>query len=756
MSRAEPDQLMKRILIVLVASLLPSLAGATVVPGPETAASMTAVDVAAFDQADGLIATDGTSFLAVWTDSDLQGLGDIHASRVAEEGVRVDDTPILVAAGADPEDRPSLAWGGGRYLVVWSTAAKLQARFVAPDGTLAPVFDLAAVTGTTKSEVAFNGRVFLVLWEAAGLRIRGAIIDTNGVIVKTFDAASSEATYLDTALVAAGGTFYYVTAKIDSSGTPTGGGFPSDVGLLPIDENGNAGTRIVAAPPLSIAFDLHAAARGDEVLVAWTTARGMPGGEIRSVRVTAAGPGPMDAFAASEQWLQDVVAEPSGFVLIYGDEREHLGTRSGNGANPFAITAPALVSTVSDAASNGTRTVLVTRGAPRSGFEHGPAGGDLYVQRLDSAVVRPLSVAPRHQQAPDVATAEQSGVRLAVWCEYIGADRRLGVMAQRIAADGRRLDESPIDLRADVYHPVAPRVASDGENWLVVWTSQRVVYGMRVAADGSLPDAQPLVIASDVYESGDVAVSWDRARYVAVFLRGEFLRGLKTEVKAAYVTATGLVQTPELTLSGVGANETPAIASHFHRSLIVWYSAPTIQAALLSGGSIVPVSFPHIVAAVKRPAVGENDITFLVATAASGPFGKRLEWSIVDMDGHVSVPQAQFLPIDATLSALTYGYPMVELEPDLPNFLLYYSGVGRDHATRATTIYAARISDRGQLLDEPVAVGTAMADYGPSFGASGRTVAYAHRIGHTTREVMRTFYRDVEVAAKTAKRRAVR
>src|ERR1700741_1644508 len=82
---------------------------ATLVPGSEKNVTVPLPDVAAFDQGGGELATDGDSFLAVWVDRTLSGVGDIHGARVTSDGKRIDDEALHVAVTDEDENRVAVA-----------------------------------------------------------------------------------------------------------------------------------------------------------------------------------------------------------------------------------------------------------------------------------------------------------------------------------------------------------------------------------------------------------------------------------------------------------------------------------------------------------------------------------------------------------------------------------------------------------------------------------------------------------------------
>jgi hypothetical protein len=595
--------------------------------------------------------------------------------------------------------------------------------------------------------VAFNGDRFLVTWPMETV-FRGALIDANGTVLKTFDIASSAQTRYQPITVAANGGFQFVSTITDFNGVPNDNGYPLDVGVTPIDGNGTVGARVVIAPPTTPVFDLRAVSSGTEVVVAWSTAVGIPGGTVRAVRVTSAGAGAIETIPTEEMYLHDVRLDGGGFFVIYGADTTKFLRRLGASASTV-LAMPAAQSTVLDVASNGARTLALVRGNTRLGYDFGAAGADLYVTRLDTGESEPLVVAPRHQSLPDVAAAGE--LRLAVWCEYIGSERRLGIVGSRLSAEGYALDLNGIDVHASVYRPSGPRVASNGTDWLVVWVDAAKLYGTRIAHDGTLIDPIPVVLATHLYSDSDVAVSWDGTQYVVVFLRGDYMRGLRTTVHAARVPALGAITTPELALAELlladqGANELPAIASGPEGSLVVWRQGSFLQGMLLSrSGTITPIGFPRT-PTTTRPSVAWNQGTFLVATGFRGSFGDQIQWLLVSDTGVVSTPLSPFLNIFLGSN----GSSSLELEAYADGFLLFWNTVGNDR------VYATRIDDDGILTDPPITVGTTLSGSLPNIGATGNLVVYAHEIGHTTRQIARVYARQVYFVNGKPRRRAVR
>ncbi|HYH10113.1 MAG TPA: hypothetical protein VEK11_23905 [Thermoanaerobaculia bacterium] len=688
---------MKSTLFSLVLSLcFATVANAALVARPEVAVTASTPDVAPFDQASARLASDGDSFLAVWADRDLQGSGDIHGARLRADGSRVDASPLVIAASDGDDNRPELTFGAGRYLVVWSTPTSVLARFVGPDASLSePIVIASDGDALTRPHVAFNGRVFLVVWEGPGLEYRGAVVDTSGRVTPPFPVATAELTWPEVALATVGETFYFVSARIQVEGTPGPNGFPAAVGVTPIDANGVAGTRVELAPATTPVFDLVAAQSTDEFMVAWTTSRGIGGAQVRYARFTAAGAQPVESFGTDLQFLQDVVADGAGYLLIYGDDNQKHVRRAGSSSSA-PLPAPPM-----SAALDGAGKLVLVRAFGRIGFEFGPAGGDLYVARTDVSQYTPLVVAPRHQESPDVAAA--GDLRLAVWCEYVGMDRALTVMASRITGEDRVLDPAGLDFGVDVYHPTKPRVASNGAEWFAVWVDARTIYGARIERNGTV--TAPFTIASDVFENTDVDVAWDGSTYVVVFTRGMFLRGLRTTVRALRVNPTGPIAGSEVALSSEGANEQVAVAGGGDGSLIVFRSNTSLAAAMLSrGGTVTPVVTGVTPLGRIHPFVAWNGLTFLVASATNVAY--------VNANG------------------------VVTNTPSGAPFVIPFASEGWAWAAFSNDLVPVRIAQATGLVH-----------------GDGASITYARKIGHATRELARVFVRKVEEAQ--LRRRAV-
>ena len=72
---------------------------------------------------DAAVASDGTNVLVVWSRGNGSLQWDISARLFSAAGAAL--TPIRqVTATAGNQRKPEVAWGGGRYLIVWEDTRK--------------------------------------------------------------------------------------------------------------------------------------------------------------------------------------------------------------------------------------------------------------------------------------------------------------------------------------------------------------------------------------------------------------------------------------------------------------------------------------------------------------------------------------------------------------------------------------------------------------------------------------------------------
>jgi hypothetical protein len=114
-----------------------------------------------------VVASDGTDFLAVWTDTRRDSTSEsrfVYAARFTADG---SIEPSFCLA---PGYWPTVSYGGGCYLVAWKNGSSALAVRVAPDGMLLdslPVTLNGPDEVTSAPDAEYGDSVFLVVWEAA-------------------------------------------------------------------------------------------------------------------------------------------------------------------------------------------------------------------------------------------------------------------------------------------------------------------------------------------------------------------------------------------------------------------------------------------------------------------------------------------------------------------------------------------------------------------------------------------------------------
>jgi photosystem II stability/assembly factor-like uncharacterized protein len=151
------------------------------------------------------VAWDGKNYLVVWMEEN-KGLGwDVAGVRVAPDGALLDKERILIASAPGDQANPAIAWGDGHYLVVWMDSPPNTAPFIAgarldPAGKVLDRERLALSRASRRPafpSVAWGNGRFVVVWTdqptddrhaLSGIRVAstGALIDA-----KAFTVASS-------------------------------------------------------------------------------------------------------------------------------------------------------------------------------------------------------------------------------------------------------------------------------------------------------------------------------------------------------------------------------------------------------------------------------------------------------------------------------------------------------------------------------------------------------------------------------------
>lgn len=204
----------------------------------------------------------------------------------------------------------------------------------------------------------------------------------------------------------------------------------------------------------------------------------------------------------------------------------------------------------------------------------GQGGGDIMLPLHDG----------RDAYAP--AAAYGNGAYLVAWQSgrLAPGDIRKGltlisdIVACRIDAAGKVLDERPAVICAAVDGQEKPRVACDGRNFLVTWQDLRNgkdwdVYAARIGPDGKVLDPDGFLVAGGPHNQALPRVAWDGRTFIVVWQ--DMRSGSLYEAYAARVGSDGKVIDADGIRVAAGTRQyhryTPAVAPAGEgRSLVMW------------------------------------------------------------------------------------------------------------------------------------------------------------------------------------------
>jgi len=528
------------------------------------------------------IAFDGTNFLVVWESSSI-----ILGLRISPAGALLDDQPIQISAGGRAAN-PEASFDGGNHLVVWTDSAAgragLYGRRVTPAGTIIGPADEPIVAGSGSEEeldVAFNGTHHYLVWErTVDWSILGALVTTDGVAGPVQLIAGA------------------LLPQEDPVVTPLGPGFLvvwADRGTQLADI---VGTRIAAdgtvidvpsirfAPYLSHGVTADVATDGTNAVVTW--------------------------------WDSEIWNDPTTSIL--------QGTRVDPSGTILDPTSPVLA-----------------RGAqPELAY----GGGDFLLVHLSAADSVTFetsrvtaSLDPIAPQGVDLAIGAKSQTisdmvfdganHFAVW-----ADDRAGrstVFGSRVSADGRLLDGSGIPISASSTTPSVamtnPSVAFDGTTFLVVWEESGgypAIRAARVDRSGRVL-SRFLVNARGIFHLGGTSVAFGNGVFLVSWTSVAGVRGARIDKSGVVLDPTGFQISRR-----AGVSPALDVAAGSSEFLVTWQDSvngPTndLYAAVVTpaGAVVNPADIPLSTAPYHQvaPKVAWQNGTYLVVwehVAAAG------------------------------------------------------------------------------------------------------------------------------------------
>ena len=517
------------------------------------------------------VAFDGTNFLVVWG-----GNGPVQGRRVSPAGVVLDEEPIELSPSVDAT--PEVAFGGGTYLVVWTAlAAGADTRDVfgtrvRPDGVVLdpPEPIVAPGRDRVRLDIAFDGTHHLLVWDQSdaegSLEVRATLVGTDGVALGPDRPISTADRHQVRPVVTATGAGFFV-AWDDFRGDTSaiyGARVRADGSVA--DPAG-----ILISGPTDPLFGAHHDASSDGVnaFVTWETATGA----IRGARVSPAG----TVLELGGVELADGRAPASAF-----DGTHHLVVSAAGGVEAVRVTR-------SLAPLDPDGVVVSTRANRQTEYDVAFDGVNHFVvwtdDRINQGGVFGARVGPDGQvldgtgfaiSEPTARFARRASVAfdgtnfLVVWLN--SSDVGSTISAARISRSGEILGRFVVDGPAFVE---APAVAFGNGVFLVAWSRFEVVTVARVSPDGTVLDPGGIPLAS-VPGPPEVDVAAGASEFLVVWQDGDLIGDPEFDVFGAVVSSAGTVVTPAAIPLATGPlhEENARVAWHDGTYLVAWGESP--------------------------------------------------------------------------------------------------------------------------------------------------------------------------------------
>lgn len=613
------------------------------------------------DQQSQAVAAGGGVFLVAWGDKRF-GAEDILAARVSASGQLLDPAGIVICNLPRTQDYPEVAFDGTNFLVLWSdlrgnNTIDLAAARVTPGGAVLDAQGTILIADTDfklGSSLAFDGTNHLIAWHAtrgSTYLIRAArvskqltVLDPSGLTLDTGVGIISRPSVASngSSFVVAWDDYTNVFAAHLSPGGVVTGGAPFGVA-----------TGAAAERNPSVATD------GTGYLVAWEDQRaGSANADVYAARITGAGS----------------LLDPGGFAVNTAAGVQFYPVVAFDGVNYLAVW--------DDLGSGAGRSVRGSRITPQ--------GAVLDTPSLDIWNPGSSSVIP--ELASDGTNV------LVTWRERPNA--QYDVRGARVGRSGARLD-APFTITAAYNEQRAPKVATDGANFLVLWndarTSPAQVRALVLSPAGTAIGPAGFAVAPGANAQWAGGVSFDGTNYLATWQEE---RGPATgwDVLAARISPQGAVLDPAGIPVAATADdeELPAVAFTSGHHLVVWHSASGASvrgARVLPDGTVLEPDGGFLIGAAvgsySPPAVaGRPDAGSLVAWEINANLGSAdIVGAIVDPDGTASgrFPIAA-TGIDESMPAAAWGNG---------SFLAAWTA----RASGQNDIHGVRVGAGGAVLD---------------------------------------------------------
>lgn len=590
------------------------------------------------------VASDGKDYFAVWEDlrSSRHPLGPrvhTYGTRISHAGKVLDPQGIAISSSIPMSHsfqafEPSVAFGGGTYLIVWqqvsgsySSLSEIAGRRVSSAGKFLDPGEIVITMGLGFSpDVAYTDKNFLVVWmdrrnrygkasypsDIYGARVSpgGLVLDTAGIPI----TKSPNALYKPK--VATGGSsFSVVWTDMGEEYSPIE--YKSGVYSARINRDG----KVLDVPAILVSRSANSqwipgiAKGGKNYLVVWIDGRigapGIYGAMINSQGKMLDASGVYIERGSQYERIPEIASDGSDYLVVWENKGEVYGARiSAMGksldSKPINIAKNSKESKWNPIVAFGGGSYLVIwnsfiRNTTGYGNDNQHIHGTLLnksgIELSPGGFVVTKSVSTYFRQSLSIAYG--GGTFFVAWETYESCCSgkhpcyRRRISGTRITEKGSRLDSADIQIAwpkcssTRTNQPMDatnPSVAYNGETFLVIWsdslcsgypkeTCRSTIHGRQFAPTGPVSSTPEFLIHQGKWSCDSPAVTSDGNRYLVAW--EDWRNGTSNaDIYGARVTPEGYI----LDLMGVPISDSlenefaPALVSTGPKSYMVMYS----------------------------------------------------------------------------------------------------------------------------------------------------------------------------------------
>ncbi len=430
------------------------------------------------------VASNGDGYLVLWSES--AGQKALRASRVSAVGVVEDSEGVQVAAAVTDVAVASL---GGEYLVVWSSSdnPELRSRIVDASGQLSVEERVLAGTNGGPVSLASNDVGYFLTWPSSVSLSIGSLSKAGEILDKSDSVITSKVGQLEPSVASNGTDFLVVwldyredvaslrASRVSAAGTVL------DAGGIAVHTGGSE------TPP-------SVASNGSGYLIAWDS------GPILAKRLGADGT-VLDAvplvIGNGDEHPQVASNGVDYFVIWRMESLEFLGLEDGDPIERWVPEVYGRRVPASGPLEDPVSAQITSFWYPRiasSGTEYlvtwGTGGGigARMVGLKGELLGDPVWVTNDWGAEPDVAS--NGAEYVLAWCGTYreNADAQgCDIHAARVTKAGVVVDSTAVFVSDNANHGAAPRISSNGHDYLVVWKERQA--GSDAYDDGELRGA---------------------------------------------------------------------------------------------------------------------------------------------------------------------------------------------------------------------------------------------------------------------------